>query len=355
MSLLQFSQPAPRWRLWLAVCFVAASIPSLVIVELFSSFCCNLVQQYGIVAKFAVSGLSVSVVLTLAIALTAPRWRNGALGDTERALYWFGCALALFWVTGALSEATTLEFRHNAGKAARVREAISLFTFAAIPISAAVLTWPRWRAGTLGATGRGLYWFGCLLFLSWSVPPFFMDAGWSFWGPTGAAHVASGAVVSLAATLTAAIVFAGPRWWNGTDGGTELALYWLGCVWVLIDAIHRLSIHMDWRLVESGYFSPYLSGALVIIIFTATSAIALAGPRWRSGALGSTELTIYWLVVTFLISMFMLMLFRAWDWSFLGSKAPASFMSGVISGLSIFTCSSLALFVARKRLKAAHH
>ena len=94
---------------------------------------------------------------------------------------------------------------------------------------------------------------------------------------------------------------------------------------------------------------------LVIIILTATSAIALAGPRWRSGALGSTELTIYWLVVTFLISMFVLMLFRVWDWSFLGSKAPASFMSGVISGLCIFIFSSLALFVARKKLTAAHH
>jgi len=133
-------------------------------------------------------------------------------------------------------------------------------------------------------------------------------------------------------------------------GGTELALYWLGCVLAMAIVTYEWILHnmplwwFEWFGVEARLPTVELTSAsalVPILLVTVCSAAVLA--YRRRAVLGGVELALYWLGCSTLILLAIGNLFQAAQ-----PNDKASFGNGYLTGALIVICVAAVLAYRRR-------
>lgn len=213
------------------------------------------------------------------------------LRGAEVGLYWLGAALggALAIMLRAYQTGWTWTVLSSEQGGFVVLLGIIVFTAAVIAYS---------RRDRLTPVELSLYWLGCVFWGALTLRSLFMNADLRLLSApdTYAAARASGLMVALALAASSALAL---LFYRKSDRarGSEVGVYWLGCVLITLLFIPWLFDGNEWNWYgESNATNQLASGLLLGFVVAAISAAVLI--YLRRAALGALELGCYWAGLT---------------------------------------------------------
>jgi hypothetical protein len=230
----------------------------------------------------------------------------------------------------------------------------------AAALKAFLTNWPRSQHAKAARTqireieGGSMWWewlpqrlrapSGTLLGLSFFILMTTLSISYVALTSFGIPRIAMVIVMGIAALL--------PYWRRATVGGTELALYWLGCVLAMAIVIYEwmtlwspeflLNIELMFGLEIKPSFELISASALVAILLVAVCSAAVLAYR-RRAVLGGVELALYWLGCSTLIWLAIGNLFQVAQ-----PNDKGSFSNGYLIGALIVTCVAAVLAYWRR-------